>query len=337
MNGDMMKKHFFRTDLAVELLDTSKKKRTIKEETIDGIKVTDIKLGKMDGKKIGKKPGHYITLEFDDITNYDIKLSLVKVLSNYLSKLIKDKHKVLIIGLGNEKSTADALGPLSLKHVIVNSYLIDMGVLDSSVRTYAFAPSVMGETGIETSDLIKTLTKLINPDLVIAIDALASSSIERLNHTIQINDTGIEPGSGIGNKRKEITKEAIGVDVVAIGVPTVVDAATIVGDTIDYMYKYFSYTKESVNDPANKLKTGIPNYKKHKNKISLEERKKLLGMLGDLNNEEVKSLMLEVLSPINSNLMVTPKEIDFVIRDLAEVIGNAINYAINPNVTNYLN
>lgn len=337
MNGDMMKKHFFRTDLAVELLDTSKKKRTIKEETIDGIKVTDIKLGKMDGKKIGKKPGHYITLEFDDITNYDIKLSLVKVLSNYLSKLIKDKHKVLIIGLGNEKSTADALGPLSLKHVIVNSYLIDMGVLDSSVRTYAFAPSVMGETGIETSDLIKTLTKLINPDLVIAIDALASSSIERLNHTIQINDTGIEPGSGIGNKRKEITKEAIGVDVVAIGVPTVVDAATIVGDTIDYMYKYFSYTKESVNDPANKLKTGIPNYKKHKNKISLEERKKLLGMLGDLNNEEVKSLMLEVLSPINSNLMVTPKEIDFVIQDLAEVIGNAINYAINPNVTNYLN
>lgn len=337
MNGDMMKKRFFRTDLAVELLDTSKKKRTIKEETIDGIKVTDIKLGKMDGKKIGKKPGHYITLEFDDITNYDIKLSLVKVLSNYLSKLIKDKHKVLIIGLGNEKSTADALGPLSLKHVIVNSYLIDMGVLDSSVRTYAFAPSVMGETGIETSDLIKTLTKLINPDLVIAIDALASSSIERLNHTIQINDTGIEPGSGIGNKRKEITKEAIGVDVVAIGVPTVVDAATIVGDTIDYMYKYFSYTKESVNDPVNKLKTGIPNYKKHKNKISLEERKKLLGMLGDLNNEEVKSLMLEVLSPINSNLMVTPKEIDFVIQDLAEVIGNAINYAINPNVTNYLN
>ena len=332
-----MKKNLYRTDLALELLDVKKKKHYIHEEIKDGIKVTNIRLNKADASKISKKPGNYITLEFSDISNYEKKVSLIKVLSYYLKPLVNKKEKVLIIGLGNERSTPDSLGPLSLKHVIVNSPLLDINLSDDFVRTYAFAPSVMGETGIETSDFIKVLVELLKPDLVILIDALASSSIDRLNKTIQINDTGISPGSGIGNKRKEITKEIIGVDVIALGVPTVVDAATIVGDTIDYMYKYFAYTKDNFKTPSSKLKVGVTDYKKINKTISDLEKKELFGMLGSLNNDEVKSLMMEILSPINYNLMVTPKEIDFLIKDLAEVIGNAINYALNSNVTNYLN
>ena len=233
-----------RTDLAVELLDQFSKKTKVKEEVIDSVKITSVLIAKEDAVKIGKADGHYMTLEFGDIRNNNISKKVIDILKDKLKLFVKNKNKILIVGLGNDKSTPDALGPLTLKYILVNAPLIDMGYSNDSVKTYAFEPSVMGKTGIETSDIIKLLVGHIKPDLVLIVDALASSSVERLNHTIQINNVGIMPGSGVGNKRKEITKNNLGVDIVALGVPTVVDSATIVSDTIDYMYKYFAYNKK---------------------------------------------------------------------------------------------
>ena len=326
-----------RTDLAVELLDQFSKKTKVKEEVIDSVKITSVLIAKEDAMKIGKAEGHYMTLEFGDIRDNNVAKKVIDVLKDKLKLFVKDKNKILIVGLGNDKSTPDALGPLTLKYILVNAPLIDMGYSNDSVKTYAFEPSVMGKTGIETSDIIKLLTSHIKPDLVLIVDALASSSVERLNHTIQINNVGIMPGSGVGNKRKEITKNNLGVDIVALGVPTVVDSATIVSDTIDYMYKYFAYNKKELDNPASKLKTGLPNYKNYDITINEDEKKALMGMLGTLDNEELKSLMIEVLNPIDSNLMVTPKEIDEIVLILAKIIGTSINLTFNLNVTNYSN
>ena len=325
-----------RTDLAVELLDQFSKKTKVKEEVIDSVKITSVLIAKEDAVKIGKADGHYMTLEFGDIRDNNISKKVIDILKDKLKLFVKNKNKILIVGLGNDKSTPDALGPLTLKYILVNAPLIDMGYSNDSVKTYAFEPSVMGKTGIETSDIIKLLVGHIKPDLVLIVDALASSSVERLNHTIQINNVGIMPGSGVGNKRKEITKNNLGVDIVALGVPTVVDSATIVSDTIDYMYKYFAYSKKELDNPASKLKTGLPNYKNYDNTINNDEKKALMGMLGTLDNEELKSLMIEVLNPIDSNLMVTPKEIDEIVLILAKIIGTSINLAFELNVTNYL-
>ena len=326
-----------RTDLAVELLDQFSKKTKVKEEVINSVKITSVLIAREDAMKIGKAEGHYMNLEFGDIKETKVRVAVIDVLKDKLKLFVKNKNKILIIGLGNDKSTPDALGPLTLKYVLVNAPLIDMGYSNDSVKTYAFEPSVMGKTGIETSDIIKLLVGHIKPDLVLIVDALASSSVERLNHTIQINNVGIMPGSGVGNKRKEITKNNLGVDIVALGVPTVVDSATIVSDTIDYMYKYFAYNKKEIDNPASKLKVGTPNYKNYDIHINEDEKKALMGMLGTLGSEELKSLMIEVLNPIDSNLMVTPKEIDEIVLILAKIIGTSINLTFNLNVTNYSN
>ena len=144
-----------------------------------------------------------------------------------------------------------------------------------------------------------------------------------------MTDTGIHPGSGVGNSRKEISKDILGIPVIAIGVPTTVDAVTIVSDTINYMYKHFSYTKENVDNPSNRLMVSTPNYLKKNVKVDDKDKNNLLGLVGLLNEEEVKQLIFEVLTPIGYNLMVTPKEIDFLVDKLAYVIGNGINKALH--------
>ena len=196
----------------------------------------------------------------------------------------------------------------------------------------AINPGVMGTTGIETSDIIASIIDKIKPDFVIVIDALASQSIERVNKTIQMTDTGIHPGSGVGNSRKEISKEVLGIPVIAIGVPTTVDAVTIVSDTINYMYKHFSYTKENINNPSNKLMISSPNYLKKNIRINKKDKSKLLGMIGNLDEQETRQLIYEVLSPVGYNLMVTPKEIDFLIDKLSYIIGEGINKSLHKNI-----
>lgn len=330
-----LEKYQIRTDLAIDSIDFNK----LKEEDYDGIKVTDIILTKEEGSKINKKEGRYINVYFEDITDYDsgkkVKYIFSKELEKMLSYLnISEEASCLIVGLGNVKSTPDALGPKVIDNILVTRHLFLLSDVAEGFRCVSsFAPSVMATTGMEASDIVKGIIDIHKPDFVIVIDALASSSIERVNKTIQISSSGINPGSGIGNNRKEISYETLNIPVIAIGIPTVVDAATITFDTINYMYKHFSYVKNNQNNPANKLSLKMPNYLKKNIKVNDQEKKDLFGLIGNLNEEEVSKLLNEVLTPTGYNLMVTPKEVDFVIDRLSTIIAEGINMALHKNVT----
>ena len=334
MNHEVdLKNNILRTDLAVELIEKAPTKQ------IDDIKITNITLNKQEAEQINKKPGNYTTIEFEDVTDHTNNEKLKTVFADELKKLlklenIKETDMCLIIGLGNEKSTPDSLGPLTISKTLVTNYLYLYNSLEEGFRRVcAISPGVMGETGIETSDLLKSIVNTIKPNFVITIDALAASSVERVNKTIQMTDSGINPGSGVGNKRKEISKETLGIPTIAIGIPTVVDAASIVSDTIKYLYEHFGYQTANINNPATKLTANV-NYLKlsKKFKINQEEKQKILGMVGTLSEEETKALIYEILNPIGYNLMVTPKEEDFVIDKLSEVISKGLNIALHKNI-----
>lgn len=329
-----LKNSILRTDLAVELVKSKPTKQ------IDDIKITNITLNEQEAKEINKKEGNYTTIEFEDVTDSENQNKLIQIFAEELKAMlknqnIKDDDMCLVLGLGNEKSTPDSLGPLVVSKTLVTNYIYLYGSLDEGFRRVcAISPGVMGETGIETSDLLKSIVDTIKPNFVITIDALAASSVERVNKTIQMTDSGINPGSGVGNKRKEISKEILGIPTIAIGVPTVVDAASIVSDTINYLYDHFAYQAASIHNPASKLTANV-NYLKlsQKFKINKEEKEKILGMVGTLSETETKELIYEILNPIGYNLMVTPKEEDFVITKLSEVISSGLNKALHKQIT----
>lgn len=241
-----LKNNILRTDLAVELVKTTPTRQ------IDDIKITNITLNEQEAEQINKKKGNYTTIEFEDVTDHTNAEKLWNIFAEELQKLlkkenIKDDDICLIIGLGNEKSTPDSLGPLVVSKTLVTNYIYLYGTLEEGFRRVcAISPGVMGETGIETSDLLNSIVKTVKPNFVITIDALAASSVERVNKTIQMTDSGINPGSGVGNKRKEISKEILGIPTIAIGIPTVVDAASIVSDTINYLYDHFAYQTANI-------------------------------------------------------------------------------------------
>lgn len=328
-----LKNTILRTDLAVELVDSEPTK------LIDDIKVTNITLNENEAKKINKKSGNYTTIEFEDVTDSNNQKKVENIFSQELKKLLKSKNikeddLCLVLGLGNEKSTPDSLGPLVVSKTLVTNYIYLYGTLDEGFRRVcAISPGVMGETGIETSDLLKSIVNIVKPAFVITVDALAASSIERVNKTIQMTDAGINPGSGVGNKRKEISEDILGIPTIAIGIPTVVDAASIVSDTINYLYDHFAYQAANINNPAAKLTVDV-NYLKlsKKFKINQKEKKQILGMVGTLSEDETKELIYEILNPIGYNLMVTPKEEDFVITKLSEVISNGLNKALHNEI-----
>ena len=190
----------------------------------------------------------------------------------------------------------------------------------------------MGTTGIETKEIIEGVIEKTKPDFLIVIDALAASSLERINKTIQITDTGIHPGSGLLNNRFEISKETLGIPVIAIGIPTVVDATTIVSNTINYIFRHFSYEKENINN--SKLKLVPPSsrdYKSHNKTLERHEREEVMGLIGNLSEDEIKTLITEVLTPLGYNLLVTPKEIDFVTQKLSLLLSKALNKSLELN------
>ena len=333
MNKEIdLSKYQIRTDLAIDYVEEKKELKGVKHKTeiIDTVKVTNVELD--DINDLNKKKGKYITLEFEDVTDKDNREKVINVLTNILKEILKLKEDSfgLIVGLGNDKSTPDSLGPLVVNDIIVTNHLYILNELSNNYkRLAAINPGVMGETGIETSDIIDAVVKKINPSFLIVIDSLASKSIERLNKTIQITDTGIHPGSGIGNKRKEISFETLGIPVIAIGVPTVVDATVIVSDTINFIYKNYAFNKEYMNNPKSKLTFNNVNYLKKELKENKKDKQELLGLVGTLDEQELQMLLYEVLNPIGYNLMVTPKEIDFVIQMLSNVISNSINNSIH--------
>ncbi len=345
-----------RTDLALEAQEMnvhpeeeksqSQDGVTVNEESFEDITLTYVKVDEAGAERIGKKAGNYITLESLAIRKQDtdMQVRLSTCLSRQLQKVmeavgIKESDRCLIVGLGNHNVTPDAIGPLVTNEVVVTSHLFELHpetVAEGYRPVSAVTPGVMGVTGIETSDMIHGIIHEINPDFVIAVDALASRSINRINATIQISDTGIHPGSGVGNKRKEISKETYGIPVISIGVPTVVDAVTITNDSIDYILKHFGREWQEKDRPANALSPSLNPFERKKlteeDMPGDEERKAVLGMLGELGMEEKKQLIKEVLTPLGHNLMVTPKEVDAFVHDMANVIASGINSALHAEI-----
>lgn len=340
MNRINLNKYNIRTDLILESLNS---KEYLTTEKNDNITISRVIVDKENKDIIEKKEGSYITIEFLDITNYEDREKVGKCLENEIKKIleinnINSNDEGLIIGLGNNKSTADALGPKTIENILVTRhlFLLNVNVKKGMRKVSAMIPGVMGNTGIETTDIIVSVIDKIKPKFIIVIDSLCASSVERLNKTIQISDAGIHPGSGVGNHRKEISKDTLGIPVIAIGVPTVVDASTIVNDTINYLFMHLSYLKNNYEENKLIVKRFGNYLDKIKNGNLTDEEKELIGgMIGELTNEEKKRLIDEVLESVNYNLIVTPKEIDFLIDKLSNLLSSSINNALHNAVNNY--
>lgn len=308
----------FRTDLASERRDIYKKANKLEE--IDGIEanqeeiseniiVERVKITNESGEKaIGKPKGNYITIDIKNLKlARDEEISKAQdtvstELRNIIGEHVDKKGEILVVGLGNEYVTPDSLGPKVINEVDVTRHLIKYlpKYVDESTRMVsAIAPGVLGTTGIETVEILKGIVDNIKPKMLIVIDALASRSIERISSTVQISDTGIVPGAGVGNVRNEISINTLGIPVIAIGIPTVVETAVLVNDSLDLFIEKLQ-TEAKSNDYLNKLREQD-------------------------NYEEIK----EALIPKDFNLIVTPKEIDDLIENMKDVVAGGINFAIN--------
>lgn len=229
-----------RTDLALELKEEKSIGSTqsgiivkTRIDTTNHVKETKIIIKNKKGEdSLGKPKGTYITIEAKDLSTNDgsFHKEMSEALFLNLKELLNEKKKILIAGLGNTNVTADSLGPKVVNNLFITRHLQKEGIGSYQFELSAIAPGVMAQTGIETSEILESLADRIKPDVVIAIDALAARSYSRLNKTIQISDTGITPGSGVGNHRNEITQHTIGVPVLAIGVPTVISVPAIIYD-----------------------------------------------------------------------------------------------------------
>ena len=334
-----------RTDMIVDTIDTSSDNSDIKsyKKEFDNIIVEEIIIDKKSSEIYKRKDGIYKTITFKDITDKDnfkkVEKVLIDEIRDLMEKLkISNNASCLIIGLGNNKSTPDSLGPKCIENVLVTRYLFDLGEVEEGYRnTSSFTPGVTGTTGIETKKLIEGVVNVSKPDFLIIIDALASSSIERVNKTIQITDVGIAPGSGVGNNREELNSKTFNIPTIAIGVPTIVDAVTIVSDTFKYMMRQFNYKLENLDNKKLKFVDELhQNYLNEEGELSFENKEKILGIVGTLKDDDLKKLIYEVLSPIDYNLMVTPKEIDFIMEKLSLLIANSINKVLHKsyNTTN---
>ena len=309
----------FRTDLALERRDLYNKAHNI-EKDIDGIEteeekidenivVSRVKVINKNGEEaIGKKQGNYITIDVKNlkIANADEIQKNSEVVTKELKTLIEkhttQKDSILVVGLGNIYVTPDSLGPKVVNEIDITRHLLEYmpEVLDENTREVsAIAPGVLGTTGIETMEILKGIVDNVKPKLVIIIDALASRNIERISSSVQLADTGIVPGAGVGNARKELTEVTLGIPVIAMGIPTVVEAATIAADSLTLFIKKVQEQGES-NDFLNKLQ-----------------------------EEDKYQIIKEILTPEEYNFIVTPKEIDSLIEKMKDIVARGINFAVN--------
>lgn len=318
------KKFSVRTDLAIEAREMVRKRQQQEGEP-DGIAVqtkqtehyhlTQVRILTEEGSKtMGKPIGTYITLEAQKLKENDTVSheAIIRALAQELQKLLRINRPqtVLVVGLGNWNITPDALGPKVVSRILVTRHLqetLPQEMMNNVRPVAAVSPGVMGITGIETGEIVKGIVERMHPDLIIAIDALAARKTSRINATIQLSDTGLAPGAGVGNKRKMLNEETLGVPVIAIGVPTVVDAATLVNDTMDRM----------LAEMRSQTDKQTPFYQ----------------MLQEMEQEEKYELIAELLTPYAENMFVTPKEVDAVVDRLAHIIASAMNIALQPEIT----
>lgn len=315
-----MKNQSVRTDLALEErerfeADNVEVSGVVLEEEYDEereLRITRVVIKTENGAKtMGKPVGTYLTLESPNLAVADEEqhAELAEQISRCIRELIEKQMNqladlsVLVVGLGNREITPDALGPYVADHLCVTRHMIReygtyaMG-MDHACMVSAIVPGVMGQTGMETAEIVRGIVEETKPDLVIAVDALAARNSKRLNRTVQIADTGIHPGSGVGNYRNGMTKESLGVPVIGIGVPTVVDAVTIVNDTME-------------------------------NLICALETSEALKGVGDVlcsyNAGEKEELIRELIAPHLNGMFVTPKDVDEMIHQISHTISEALN------------
>lgn len=295
------------TDLAVEIQEECSGRQgeipgvVLEQYKEDGkgIRVTKIQIQTADGaKRMGRPIGNYMTLESADKEHSDehsdknlsgTKLPDTNLLASYINELLPSSaHSFLIVGLGNANMTADALGPLTIEK---------MAQSGMASYTSMIVPGVFAQTGMESSEIIQGIVQQTSPDCIITIDALAARSAFRLGTTVQLTDTGIRPGSGVGNARKGITKENMKIPVIAIGIPTVVSAAAIVSDAMDSL-KQIGYNET------------------------------VLGSIAMLDQEEYYQLISEVFAPELGNLFVMPKNLDEELDTMSSLLAASLSQVI---------
>lgn len=250
-----------RTDLAIEVRESFPEDHVevsgvkLTEECLEGdkIKITTVEiLNEHGADEMGKPIGTYITLEFEDMEQEQVHQSLVKQLADILQDITGDlavqqkKRCLFVTGLGNRFATPDALGPYVVEHIAVNRHLEELISRDSGNVVCAVVPGVMSQTGLETGEILGGIIARSKPDLLLVIDALATRSVRRLCRTIQITDTGILPGAGVGNHRYPINEDTMGIPVIAIGVPTVVEANTIVLETMEEFLQREQFSEQEI-------------------------------------------------------------------------------------------
>ncbi len=306
-----------RTDLAIEAhRDAQKASRGLAgvradERTEDGITISEVVVETPEGAKaVGKPIGRYVTFESRQLRRHDREHAAA--VGRHLSRALVDMlpsgeglPEALVVGLGNWQATPDALGPRVVSRLLVTRHLksvVPQEVQRNMRPVAALAPGVLGITGIETGEMVRAVVERLQPGFVIAIDALAARSVERIASTIQVSDTGIQPGSGVGNHRAALNRETLGVPVLAIGVPTVVHAITIARDTIQGLIE--------------ELKDDVQFYE----------------VLDELYDKQRDALIAHVLGESVGDLMVTPKEIDAQIEDLSRLIAGALNTSLQPGI-----
>ena len=314
-----------RTDLAIEAREMAAESQPKQGNELDGVDVetreeedyslTHVRILSEAGSQLMGKPiGNYITIESEKLKENDIECheEMIRILAENIRALAKleEGDSVLVAGLGNWNITPDALGPKVVSRILVTRHL--QGTLPEEIEetvrpVAAISPGVMGITGIETGEIIRGIVDKLHPSLLIAIDALAARRSNRINAAIQMSDTGVAPGAGVGNCRMMLDEENLGIPVIVIGVPTVVDAATLVNDTMDRI----------LGEMIEQTQEGSEFYR----------------MLHSLEQEEKYQMIADILGPYTGNMFVTPKEVDAVVDRLANIIANSINIALHPGIT----
>lgn len=314
----------FNTDMADERVDTYKRVHNltkidgvkISNDTSDGVITTVVDVLNENGENaLKKKIGKYVTIEIQDVKYIDEKEK--EIIQNKISKNIVElignnkKNSIMVVGLGNISVTPDALGPKVIQNVEITRHLFKYAkelVEPGTKEVSAISPGVLGTTGIETSEIINSVLGNVKPDILIVIDSLASQSIHRVGSTIQLSNTGITPGEGVRNKREALNKENLGIPVIAIGVPTVVDMATITNEAIDKMI-------DKAKNEVEEFNTGALKSDEFVKALNLFEEDTRYDMIANVLNTQ--------------NYIVTPKEVDELISKMSEIIANGINISLS--------
>lgn len=270
----------------------------------NGLFVTDVRVeSEEQSVRLGRPQGRYVTIYSDGLKEDDggIHQEAVEEVAGWIQKLLPEKVKtVFVVGLGNPDASPDALGPDTVDHVFVNRHL-ETEMSSIKIQVCAMSPGVMAQTGLETAAILEGIVRNVRPDALVVVDALAARSVTRLGTTIQLTDTGIAPGSGIGNYRQEISQTVLGIPVIAIGIPMVVEAAAIIYETIDAI----------------------------RNALRQENMEKEAGFLKQLSKEEQYSLFRELLERKARPLYVTVKDVDEMEKRLSFTLSEALNRAFS--------